>query len=113
VGAISVHGACGAWGLLALGLFADGTYGDKWNGVDGTVRGLFFGDAGQFVAQIISICANFIYVFIISYIVFKLIDLVIGMRVKPEDEMAGLDIPEMGVLAYPDFAVAKTMRKDE
>jgi ammonium transporter, Amt family len=113
VGAISVHGACGAWGLLALGLFADGTYGDKWNGVEGTVRGLFYGDAGQFVAQLISILTNIIYVFVISYIVFKLIDMVIGMRVKPEDEMAGLDIPEMGVLAYPDFAVAKTMRKNE
>lgn len=113
VGAISVHGACGCWGLLALGLFADGTYGDKWNTVEGTVKGLFYGDAGQFVAQLISIFANFIYVFIVSYIVFKLIDLVIGMRVKPEDELGGLDIPEMGVLAYPDFALAKTMRKDE
>src|SRR5207249_2375015 len=48
VGAISVHGTCGLWGVLSLGLFADGTsnYGGSWNGVDGSVTGLFYGDAG-------------------------------------------------------------------
>src|SRR3989442_307684 len=51
VGAISVHGVCGLWGILSLGLLADGTYGDGWNGVNGAVRGLFYGDPGQFVAQ--------------------------------------------------------------
>ena len=51
VGAIAVHGVNGAWGVLSLGLFADGTYGDGWNGVPGTVKGLFYGDASQFAAQ--------------------------------------------------------------
>jgi Amt family ammonium transporter len=112
VGAISVHGVCGAWGVLSLGLFADGTYGDKWNAVEGTVKGLFYGDGGQFVAQIISICTNIIWVFCASWVVFKLIDLVIGMRVSPETELGGLDIAEMGANAYPDFATAKTMRQE-
>ena len=53
VGAISVHGVNGAWGVLSLGLLADGTYGDGWNGVAGGVKGLFYGDAGQFGAQVI------------------------------------------------------------
>jgi len=62
VGAISVHGANGAWGLLSLGLFADGTYGDGLNGVANTVRGLFYGDASQFGAQIVGVFTNFIFV---------------------------------------------------
>jgi len=52
VGASSVHGTCGAWGILSLGLFADGRYGEGWNGVPGTVRGLMYGDAGQLAAAI-------------------------------------------------------------
>src|SRR3989441_10479415 len=59
VGAISVHGVCGLWGILSLGLLADGTYGDGWNGVNGAVRGLFYGDPGQFVAQCIGGLAHF------------------------------------------------------
>ncbi len=112
VGAISVHGVCGAWGVLSLGLFADGTYGDKWNSVEGTVKGLFYGDAGQFVAQVISVCTNIIFVFCAAWVVFKLIDLVIGMRVSAETELAGLDVPEMGAMAYPDFGMAKSVRKE-
>ncbi|NTW82351.1 MAG: ammonium transporter [Chlorobiaceae bacterium] len=100
VGAIAVHGVNGAWGCIALGLFADGTYGDGWNGVSGTVTGLFYGNPGQLVAEIIGVSANIVYVGIIGWIVFKLIDVTIGNRVKPEDELDGLDIPEMGVEGY-------------
>jgi ammonium transporter, Amt family len=100
VGAIAVHGVNGAWGCLALGLFADGTYGDGWNGVPGTVRGLFYGDTSQFVAQCFGIGANIIFIGVIGYIVFKAIDLAIGLRVDAAAEFEGLDVPEMGVPGY-------------
>jgi len=100
VGAVAVHGVNGAWGCLALGLFADGTYGDGWNGVPGTVAGLFYGNPGQFLAEVIGVATNMVYVGIIGFAVFKLIDIVMGNRVKPEDELDGLDIPEMGVEGY-------------
>jgi ammonium transporter, Amt family len=105
VGAISVHGTCGAWGVLSLGLFADGTYGDAFNGVPGTVRGLFYGDASQLVAQVVGTLTNFVFVFAASWAFFKLCDMVMGLRVAPEVEIEGLDIPEMGALAYPDFSL--------
>jgi len=100
VGAVAVHGVNGAWGCLALGLFADGTYGDGWNGVKGTVTGLFYGNASQFYAEVIGVVMNFIFVGLIGFIVFKLIDITIGNRVLPEEELEGIDISEMGVEAY-------------
>lgn len=100
VGAVAVHGLNGAWGCIALGLFADGTYGDGWNGVAGTVRGLFYGDPSQFVAQCIGVIANFVYVGLISLAIFKLIDVLVGNRVDQESEVEGLDLPEMGVPGY-------------
>ncbi len=103
VGAISVHGTNGAWGVLALGLFADGTYGDGWNGVKGTVTGLFYGDSGQFYAQCIGTLTNIVYVFVISYVFFKVLDKVIGLRVPKDQELEGLDHYEVAVNAYPDF----------
>ena len=107
VGAISVHGVNGAWGIIALGLFADGTYGDGWNGVPGTVTGLFYGNSGQLWAELIGILANVIYVGIISYIVFKLIDMIVGNRVSAKAEMDGLDIPEMGTEGYAGVKLDK------
>jgi Amt family ammonium transporter len=112
VGAISVHGINGAWGVLAVGLFADGTsnYGGAWNAVPGSVTGLLFGDPGQFVAQVIGLIANFTYVFVVSYAFFKVADMLIGLRVTPEVEIGGLDIPEMGAYAYPfDWPEVGTM----
>jgi Amt family ammonium transporter len=109
VGAIAVHGVNGAWGCLALGLFADGTYGDGWNGVKGTVTGLFYGDAGQFAAQFIGVVTNIIYVGIIGWVVFKLIDKTVGMRVNAKDELYGLDLPEMGVEGYAGIKMDKNM----
>ena len=103
VGAISVHGVCGTWGVIALGLFADGSanYGGLWNGVTGSPKGLFYGDAGQLMAQVIGAVVCFAYVFGLSYVFFRLLDRVLGMRVTPEVEVGGVDIPEMGMLPYP------------
>jgi Amt family ammonium transporter len=102
VGAISVHCVNGMWGVLSVGLFADGTYGDGLNGVSGGVRGLFYGDASQLLAQLIGMAMLVIWGFGVSYLWFRLLDKVWGLRVSPEIELEGLDIPEMGVLAYPD-----------
>ncbi len=102
VGAITVHGLNGAWGVISLGIFADGTYGDGFNGVSGTVRGLLYGDTSQFVAQCIGTLTNIIWVFGVTYIVMKILGAVVGNRVPPEFEVEGLDMPEMGVPAYPD-----------
>ncbi len=100
VGAFAVHGVNGAWGCLALGLFADGSYGDGWNGVPGTVKGLFYGDGKQFLAELIGVLTCAIFVFVVMYVFFKISNKITPLRVKPEDEIAGLDIPEMGVQGY-------------
>ena len=104
VGASSVHGACGIWGVLSVGLFADGSYGDGLNGVAGKVTGLFFGDSSQLAAQLIGVAANLVYVGATTAAALWLIDRLVGNRVASEDEVNGLDIPEMGVLAYSDDA---------
>jgi Amt family ammonium transporter len=108
VGAISVHGANGAWGLLALGLFADGTYGDGLNGVEKTVRGLFYGDGSQFIAQVAGVVTNFIFVFVVMYVFFKILDKIVPLRIPEDVEIEGLDQAEVAVTAYPDFSVHKT-----
>jgi ammonium transporter, Amt family len=104
VGASSVHGACGLWGALSVGLFADGSYGDGLNGVAGKVTGAFFGDSSQFFAQCIGVLTNVLYVGTMTAGAFWLSNRLVGNRVPAEDEVSGLDIPEMGVLAYPDDA---------
>jgi ammonium transporter, Amt family len=108
VGAISVHGVNGAWGVLSLGLFADGAYGDGWNGVSGTVKGLFYGDASQFAAQCVGTLTCAVFVFVSFFVFFKLVDAIMGNRVSADVELEGLDIPEMGALAYPDFVLGGT-----
>ncbi len=107
VGAVSVHGVCGAWGVLSLGLFADGTYGDGYNGIAGGVRGLFYGDPSQFLAQCIGTLTNIVFVFVVSYIFFLLLDKIIGLRVSERVEIEGLDQSEVAVTAYPEFEFRK------
>ena len=104
VGAISVHGVCGAWGCLSVGLFSDGTYGDGWNGVAGNVKGLFYGGGlSQFWAELIGVITCFVTLSVIAYIIYKIVDKLIGNRVDLTAEIDGLDIPEMGLLGYNGF----------
>ena len=105
VGAISVHGVNGLWGVLSVGLFADGksNYGGSWNGVNGSVTGLFYGDAGQLVAQLIGIATLLGVIFSLSFVWNWIVDVLVGQRVSAKTELAGLDIPEMGAVCYPDF----------
>jgi Amt family ammonium transporter len=88
VGAISVHGVCGAWGTLAAGLF-------NMNGVTGKVIGV----------QLLGMGACFIWTFGTTFVLFKIIEATIGLRVSPEEEREGLDYSEHGGNAYPDFEV--------
>ena len=107
VGAISVHGTNGIWGVISVGLFADGrsNYGGSWNTVPGSVTGLFYGDAGQLVAQLIGAATLIGFIFTLSFVVNMIIDAVMGQRVPAKVELAGLDIPEMGALGYPEFVL--------
>lgn len=125
VGAISVHGVNGAWGIISLGLFADGTYGQGWNGsfwyklADGKlqwyaeklkelppgvteqgVTGFFYGNPSQLYAELIGIGANIAWVFPVAFVFFWIVEKTIGNRVSAEVELAGLDVPEMGVFGY-------------
>ncbi len=105
VGAISVHGTNGLWGVLSVGLFADGTsnYGGAWNGVTGSVTGLFYGDASQLAAQLVGIATLLGFVFTFSFLLNLGLEFFVGQRVSAETEVAGLDLPEMGQLGYPEF----------
>ena len=89
VGAISVHGVCGAWGTLAAGIFNIGGTSLKIIGI-----------------QLLGIGAAFIWVFPTAFLMFKLIDKTVGLRVSPEEELEGLDLAEHGGNAYPDFGVS-------
>ena len=105
VGAISVHGTNGLWGVIAVGLFADGrsNYGGSWNGVTGSVTGLFYGDAGQLVAQLIGVVTLIGVVFTLSFVLNLAVDAIVGQRVSAKAELEGLDLPEIGALGYPEF----------
>jgi Amt family ammonium transporter len=115
VGAISVHGINGLWGVISVGIFANGKYGAGWNAVvrdefvqkfgsDG-VRGIIYGDASQLYMQLIDAGVVAVFGFVMAFVWFKLSNLITPIRVPAETEMEGLDGPEMGVLGYPDFAL--------
>ena len=110
VGAISVHGVCGTFGVLAVGIFSNGSYGAGWNLSDSEgVEGIIKGDWGQLGAQALGAVVIWTVIFGIAFGFFKIQDKISksrgkgGIRSKDEDQITGLDIPEMGVEAYPTF----------
>ena len=107
VGAISVHGVCGAWGTLSVGLFAEAAYG-KSSGI-GAVNGLFFGGGlSQFFTQLIGVVSVFIWVFGTATLLFYVVKKTVGLRVSDEEQLKGLDIGEHGMEAYAGFQIFTT-----
>ncbi|MFZ4811241.1 MAG: ammonium transporter [Ilumatobacteraceae bacterium] len=105
VGAIAVHGVCGTFGVLAVGLFANGTYGGGWNGSSVTgVEGLFYGDASQLGAQALGVVVIWTVIFGLAFAFFSIQNKVTkgGIRLPEDQEISGADIPEMGVAGYND-----------
>jgi ammonium transporter, Amt family len=101
VGAISVHGVCGAFGTLSVGFFATGEYGAGLNGVIDAPIGLLHGGGfSQLLAQMIGVAANLLWTLPASLLAFAVIGRTIGNRVSAKAEVEGLDVPEMGVLGY-------------
>ena len=110
VGAISVHGVGGLFGVLCVGIFANGSYGAGWNGSSvAGVKGLLYGDVGQFFAQLLGVGVLCTVIFGLAYGFFKIQNSVTkgGIRSTEADEIAGLDMPEMGMVAYPEFALTR------
>ncbi len=103
VGATSVHGTCGLWGVISVGLFADGSFGGGWNGVSTNVTGLFYGNPAQLTAQLIGAATLAGIIFTLSYVLNLIVNLFVGQRVGAASELEGLDLPEMGALGYPEF----------
>ena len=103
VGAVSVHGVCGALGTLALGLFAQEGYAPP----DTTGNGLLFGGGAKLLlAQAAGVGAVFLWCVVTGVLLFGILKVTVGIRVSPEEEIAGLDVGEHGISAYPDFVLA-------
>ena len=91
VGAISVHGTAGLWGVMAVAIFG----------------------GGSFIDQAIGALAIAAWAFVTSFLVFKLVDTLVGIRVSPEEEIAGLDRSEHGGEAYPEFVFQEQVAAPE
>lgn len=103
VGAVSVHGVCGAWGTLAVGLFADGVN-------DPALVGLFYGGGtGQLLIQLIGVAAVFAWVVLTAGILFGTLKAVGLLRVDQKEELMGLDIGEHGMESYSGFQIFSNM----
>lgn len=103
VGAVPVHFANGLWGLLAVGIFANGNpASDGWNGATGPVRGLLHGGNTQILSQLAEIASILIVVGGLTFLFFKALAGLKLLRSEPADELLGLDMPEMGLKGYID-----------
>ncbi|MFP4215202.1 MAG: ammonium transporter [Phycisphaerae bacterium] len=106
VGAVAVHGVCGAWGTLAAGLF--NTPVEAWEGgpmIGGILVG---GTIDQLIVQLVGIVTVFAYAFVAGLIMFFAIRFTIGLRVSEEEELRGLDVGEHGMEAYTGFQIFTT-----
>ncbi len=99
VGAVPVHGVCGVWGTLAVGIFGKNALGLANEGL------IYGGNPTQLGVQILGSAATIAFVVISMGIVFKLIDATVGLRVSREEELRGLDIGEHGMEAYGGFQI--------
>jgi ammonium transporter, Amt family len=87
---LAIHGVGGTWGAFATGLFAS----------VGGATGLFFGNPGQVVPQIVGVLATWVFALVGTYLILKVVDLTIGLRVSTEDEVVGLDLSQHNERAY-------------
>jgi Amt family ammonium transporter len=105
VGAISVHGVCGAWGTIAIGLFGQRSIDIQFWDESSAIRdGLFFGGGfEQLAIQTLGVTAVLFFVFVAMLLVFWVIRMTVGLRVSDEEQREGLDLGEHGMAAYPEF----------
>jgi len=92
--AFGVHGIGGIWGALATGLFASKAINPAGN------DGLFFGNPAQFFVQFKAVAVTIVYSFVMTFIICKVVDLIVGVRVNEKDEIMGLDLTQHREGAY-------------
>ena len=110
IGAVPVHGMCGIWGTISLGLFASGQYGATGPfAADNSapLKGLFYGGGTQvLVAQLIGSAIVTVATFTVAFAVMKVVNAMGLLRVSREGEAHGLDLHEHGISAYPEYVIS-------
>jgi Amt family ammonium transporter len=91
---VGIHGVGGTWGALATGLFASTAVNP------GGANGLFFGNPGQLWIQFLSVVATFVFAFVVTAVLIKVLDLTMGFRASEEDEVRGIDVTQHSETAY-------------
>ena len=114
IGAVPVHGICGIWGTLSLGLFACGKYGSTGQFApdhSAPLKGLFYGGGTQvLIAQLIGSAIVTFSTFFVAYLVMWVVNKMGVLRVSAEGEQYGLDLHEHGISAYPEYVISSTGR---